>query len=541
MTGLIAEVTLGGDYLSMGKAVGMLILAAPWLLAGPWMAKDSDRVRAPRGLWPGVFVGAGALAMLLWMLIPFYAVGLMLYVLTVGAVLLSYIVYRNAKVGDAGARIDFKTLLTPKARQVKLEVANKVRIYTKEGKNVRPPDPAQETAQAVQAFNLAQDVLYDVLWHRASEVDIVPAGQQARVRFVIDGVPAEREPLALPDSELLVQYVKSLAGMEVEDRRRPQRGQITVDLASSPVELMVTSAGTTGGQRLQFRVKQECVQTNIEQLGMPEKTVQRLREITRAGQGLLIVSGKSGTGVTSTLYSVMKAQDAFIKQIYSLESKTTVELENITQNEYETDAKLPGMLSTVIRRDPDYIMVDRCGDADTAKLIQQASAEKFVILGMSASDTFSALAKWVKVAGDVQAVAHLKAVVCQVLLRRLCPTCREPYKPDANLLAKANIPASKVEHFYRPPTQPLVDEKGKPYTCPTCQGSGYFGRTAVFELLELTDEIRSLILSGASLTQIKAEARKNRMLYLQEEALRKVIDGITSIQEVVRVTQTDKK
>ena len=138
-------------------------------------------------------------------------------------------------------------------------------------------------------------------------------------------------------------------------------------------------------------------------------------------------------------------------------------------------------------------------------------------------------------------VKDLCAVVHQVLIRKLCPACREQYRPDPQLLAKANLKISPNIPFYRPPTQGLADEKGRPIVCPSCQNSRYVGRTGVFELLELSDEIRQLIASNASLSQIRAACRKNGMLYLQEQALRKVVSGETSIQEVIRTTQQAKK
>ena len=140
-----------------------------------------------------------------------------------------------------------------------------------------------------------------------------------------------------------------------------------------------------------------------------------------------------------------------------------------------------------------------------------------------------------------EATEGLRGILCQILLRKLCTTCREAYRPDPKFLAKANLPAQKIEAFYRPPSQPLTDEKGRPYICPTCHGNGYFGRTGVFELMEITDEVRQLLRAKAPASQIQSACRKNKMLYLQEQALRKVIEGVTSIQEVIRVTQQAKK
>jgi type IV pilus assembly protein PilB len=136
--------------------------------------------------------------------------------------------------------------------------------------------------------------------------------------------------------------------------------------------------------------------------------------------------------------------------------------------------KLSAELASALRRDPDVIMVDRCEDSSVMDQLQEAATQKIVLLGLRASDSFSALAKWVRGVGHTTpAMSVLLGVINQRILRKLCPTCREAYKPDPQMLAKINISAGQIEQFYRPPSGPLTDEKGRPYTCPTCQGSGY--------------------------------------------------------------------
>jgi type II secretory ATPase GspE/PulE/Tfp pilus assembly ATPase PilB-like protein len=304
--------------------------------------------------------------------------------------------------------------------------------------------------------------------------------------------------------------------------------------------MTLSTAGTTGGQRMHFKVLQEVVRQKLDELGMSEDVLKSLREIGQA-KGLVLVSGRSGSGVTSTLYSLLRQHDAFMKQIVTLEAKPAVPLENITQTAYGDPERLPELLASALRRDPDVVMLDQCPDGPSAQLLLEAAAEKCILVGMEGEDSFVALAKWAKLCGSVPAaVEHLGAVSCQMLLRRLCTTCKEPYRPDPQVLAKANLP-SNIETFYRPPSQTPVDEKGRPIICTTCQGTGYFERTGVFELLAITPEMRQIISKGANLRDIKAAARKAKMLYLQEQALRKVMAGVTSIQEVLRVSQTAKK
>jgi len=528
-----------GGYISALKVAGMAVLVIPWAVAAPWVHRDAKRVRASQTLWDSLVLAVGAAAFAIWLLLPNYYAGLLLYVLAIAALLVSYIAYRNGRVAE-DQRIHIAAMFMPRREKEALKPFTKIRLYGADGQIVPPPSE-QSPENVILAYNITQDLLYDMVWRRASEAELMPVGQKANVRFVIDGVATNRPGLSLSESEAAIQYLKPRAGMSAEERRRPQRGRITVDMAGAPVEIQVSSAGTTGGQRMLFRVVQEFVQTHLDELGISPEVLERVRALNKADRGLFIVSGRPGSGITSTLYSLLREHDAFIKQLATLEAEISIDLENITHHAYRDPARLHEQLAAALRREPDVVMVDRCPDAATARLICQASQKRSMLLGMHASDSFTALAKWVKLCGDPAiAMPPLRGVLCQMLVRKLCPQCREPYRPDPQLLAKANIPAEKINVFFRPPTQPLTDEKGKTYICHACQGSGYLGRTAAFELLEVNDEVKGLVTNAASLVQIKAAARKQKMSYLQEEALKKVIAGVTSIQEVIRVSQDGK-
>ena len=534
--GGVGEVPPAGGYLSITKILIMIAMSAPWLVAAPWIHRDSKLVRAPAGVWGSAAMAVGGIAMAIWLILPYFVAGFLLYALSVSALLVSYLAYRNGRVTEE-SKIGFGGLFSHKAEKSSEKPLTKLRIYDGTGNIVNPPREDSDE-KLIHAYNLTQNLLYEMIWRRASNAELAPTGQQTQLRFVIDGVAIKRPFLSLGESEAIVQYLKPIGGMNIDERRRPQKGRISVDNVGTQVDIVLACAGTTNGQRMDLRVVKEFVQTNLDDLGMGEQMLARLREINQTPNGLFIVSGRPGSGVTSTLFSLLREHDAFIKQLATLESSASIDLENITHHSYGDPANLSKELATVIRRDPDVIMVDRCPDAETASLIHRAAQSKSVLLGMHANDSFTALAKWVKACGSpAPAMENLRGVVCQILMRLLCPECREPYRPDPQLLAKANIPGENIKVFYRPPSQPLTDDKGNVYICPKCQGSGYFGRTAVFELLDITDDLRQLVVSGASLAQIRAAARKRKMLYLQEQALRQVISGQTSIQEVIRVSQ----
>lgn len=541
---IAATVPPVGGYVSLPKVIIMLILVLPWFWAAPWVQHDLARFRGAGKYWAVAPLGAGTVGVLLWMLLPFYLVGLALYlVLTVG-VFVAYVLWRNRRVADE-EKIGPAQLLTILSRRhgagPAVELVQRVNIYDADERLVGA-DGVEESV--IVSFNRAQELVSEMIASHASQAEIAPSGEAIAVRVVIDGQVVARPDMDMSpqEGEQAIQFLKSIAGMNVEDRRRPQEGSISADLSGKRVDLRLEAAGTTGGQRMQLWVLQEAVRTKLDELGMGQDVLARVKAFRQSERGLLIVSGRGQSGMTSTMYSIIRRYDAFLNQLVTLESKPTVDLENITQNKYGDPQELPKALASVLRRGPDVLLVDRCGDEETARLVLQAASTMPVTLGVHASNTFVALAKWVKLCGGPDpAVKDLQVVLCQALVRRLCPDCRQSYRPDHQLLVKANLTGMDIDRFFRATTKPKKDDKGRPIICQTCRGSGYFGRVGVFEMLDMSDEVRQLVIKAAPLAKIRAACRRNKMLYLQEQALRKVVEGVTSVKEVIRVTHQPKK
>ena len=545
MTVILAALPPLGGYVSLVKVVFMLVLVTPWLVILPWIHYDAGRVRGSQEQWSLTVILCGAIGVLVWLLLPMYFIGMVVYLVLVAAVVAGYVIWRDARVGPGDKLISVIRArgFMLRGKGMKVDVLNRVKIYDDRNVLIPPPDPASASIPECETYNSVQDFLVNMLTRRASEADISPGSQAAAVvRFIVDGVLSVQPSLSLTESDMLIQAIKPMAGLDPEERRRPQEGVMSVDFAGNQVEIGVVTTGSTGGQRMQFRAMHEALRTNIKELGMTDAIFDSVKAMSNRNSGLIIVSGRIGSGVTSTLYSLLRSMDAYTKSLVTLETKTSADMENVTQTVYGDPKHLPKAIIAAIRRDPDVIMIDACPDAETAKLIANAAAENLVLLGIGAIDTFTALALWLKACGSViDGMANLRGVLCQALVRNLCPACRQPYRPDPQMLAKANLASSQIERFYRAPDPGRIDEHGDPIICPSCQGTGYIGRTGVFELLEITDEIRRLITDKAQLAQIKAACRKNQMQYLQENALQKVIDGMTDIQEVIRVTQQGKK
>ncbi|MCY2927171.1 MAG: CvpA family protein [Planctomycetota bacterium] len=500
-----------GGYFSLVKMVFLLAFLAPWWLALPWVVRDAKAQRASALGWGLGLLTAGVVGLIVWFFAPFYLAGLAAYVVFTGGVGAAYVVYRNGKV-DEDARVltldHLKGLLTKDVGPKDLTKRDvHIKVYNSSGLAVPPPTAAAD----VPVYNMVQDLLYWILFNRASEVDLAPTGQETCVRFVIDGVVREMPTQTLGEGEAIIQYFKGIGGMDVAERRRPQTGKLSADMAGSPVDMELTTTGTTAGQRLRFRVLREAVQLDLTKLGMTQPVYDRVCALAEQS-GLVIASGKHGSGLTSTLYSLLSHQDAYMKQIMTVEAQRLTDLENVTQNICAQESQRSGLLSAGLRRDPAVVMVDQCTDAETARLILQAAEEKQVLLGVNASEALVALAKWVGLVGEpAKALANLRGVLCQVLLRKLCLSCREAYRPNSDLLAKLNLPDA-VDRFYRPPSGPLLDKKGRPVICPTCQGTGYLGRTGVFELLEVTDDLRKFIAAALPTSRKSSESpRKTRL------------------------------
>lgn len=529
----------------MGLSIG-------WLFVAPKLNADAIRAKINRELWSGMLLMVGAIGLLLWLVIPIFILGLLLFSLLVGGMLITYVLYRNSQVDDQKDKLFtkewFQTRKAHSAKEVKLET--RLKLYDNIGRIVQLTESEFKDKQLVQGYNLTQALLYDIIYNRAGEVDLGPTGEQIRLRYVIDGVVSTREPISNEDSEYIIPFLLERAGidMETEGHDQVQKGKITVDVADSPMTMELVAKDTVAGPRIRIRIIQQLVQTNIDMLGMQPNIVEKILKISES-PGLLLVTGPPKSGMTSTMYSILRKQDAYMKLLMTVEAKSPLDMENVTQHEYGDAKDLPNLLATTMRRDPDVILVDQCLDAKTAKLICDFSKEKFVILGLPAKDAFSALLKWIKIMGGAsEALTPIRGILCQTLVRSLCITCKSPYNADAQTQAKLNLMrvragiAEPMQEIYRPPEYPRTDEKGRELPpCETCQDTGYYGRTGVFEFLPFDENLQKLMRSKATIKQLKGQAKNSGMMNIYEQALCKVSQGITSVQEVLRVYKPEEK
>lgn len=549
---LLAALPTTGGYFGTFKVILYFLAFLLWAHNSAWVDEDTNKVRTRRGPWLLAVFGTGILCLLVWLFVPIYWIGLGVYAVLYGAAIISYCVYRNGRVAPAETVLTmahFKRLTSAKiATAESTHAQDRVRIKDKNGKT-----PAWPTDQAEHAAYAAmQDLLFDAIWRRSSDVkmDLLPE-RQVKIVYKIDGVERSREPIDPATGALIFAHLKRIGGMSPEERRRPQQGNFKAIIGAGgkgdrSVDVDVKTSGSTAGERLVMKLFSAESKFRVADLGFTKAQLGVFEPLAKSNQGLIIIAGPKSSGVTSSLYALLRSHDAFMQNIHTLEISKALDLENVTQHVFDAkDTAVPfhKKFQSILRTDPDVMMGGDTPDPESAVLATQYSkGGKKIYMGLTANDTFSALRKWADMVGDAGLVAGgVTAITCQRLVRVLCTSCRRAYKPDPALLKKANLPTGENRPFYRPPNpnEVEVDKQGNPVICAVCQGSGYYGRTGLFELLVIDGDLRKQLAAGTSLSALKSEARKRGMLYLQEVGLQKVYDGLTSINEVLRVTKED--
>ena len=540
MSGMLATSSDIGGYIEAWKGLLMAAAFFGWMPLVNWVHTDSQAVRTNKQAWTAGLAAIGAAALLVWMLIPVFLIGFLLYLLSVGAVTIAYVVHRNARVSD------FERVLTSEHlkgllidENKKLEKLSMGMSYITGNKN-EVPLPTPKTREA-EGFVLVSEILDDAIWRRADQISFIPQKDDYAVVYLIDGIPMKQSPRTKEDIEAFVYYVKQLAGLEVDEKRKPQQGRFkALKNKELKTEWQVNTSGTTAGEQVRLERISELVSRTLENLGLNENQIESIRSLRDLqGGGDLLISGTPKSGKTTTFYTLLASHDPFLNNINTLEKTTSAELQNITQNVFTmTDTgttTYSRRFQTLLRRGPDIMGIEECEDAQCAKLACASAGDgRIVYATVDASSVSQTIEKWLKLVGDKKLVAEtLTAVLNQRLVRTLCTECRQPYQPNQALFKKFNIPANEVGMFYRP-GEIEYDKHGKPIVCEKCQGTGFYGRTGMFETIRMTEDLREVVRNSKSPQEIATAFRKAGMLYLQEQSIKKVTMGITSINEVIR-------
>jgi type II secretory ATPase GspE/PulE/Tfp pilus assembly ATPase PilB-like protein len=411
--------------------------------------------------------------------------------------------------------------------------------------NNEVPPPEARTPMFF-GYRTAYDALTDAMWRRASTITFAPKGETYEVAYSIDGASMKQPAMARDQMEYLVHFVKELAGLDIKEKRKPQKGKFRTRQNKQNTDWEVMTAGSRAGEQVRLkRISKESA-LRLGDLGLTQEQFGQLDSFRETGQGLFLVTGPARSGLTTTMYALVRNHDAFVNNVNTIEKQPSSPLPNVTQAVFTpTDTgttTYAKKLQTIARMGADVIGVGECEDAETAKIASAAAKDgKIVYVAMEAPSVLQALGKWLKHVEDRKLVAEtLVGISNQRLLRKLCEECKQGYAPNKEILKKFNLPAERAKVLYRPGKE-VFDKRGKPSMCEHCQGTGFVGRTGVFEMIVLNDELKKAIRTVKQLPELGIQLRKAKMLYLQEQGLRKVIAGTTAINEMLRVLAASKK
>ncbi len=374
-------------------------------------------------------------------------------------------------------------------------------------------------------------ILQQAIRDKASDIHFEPFEDQFRIRYRIDGALYEMAPppksLALP----VISRVKVLANLNIAENRIPQDGRIKMTISGRPVDLRVSTLPTQFGESVVLRVLDKgVVNLDLEKLSMTDEIMNNIRRLVKMPNGIFIVTGPTGSGKTTTLYSALREVNTVDVKILTSEDPVEYEIDGIMQVQinHQVGLDFARCLRAFLRQDPDKIMVGEIRDLETAQIAVQASLTGHVVLAtLHTNDSPGAVTRLMDMGLEPYLIAaSLEGVLGQRLVRKICPTCRTAYEPDQELMDRLGVDPIEIadKQFYF--------GKG----CADCGGSGYRGRQGLFELLLVNDALRDLITNRAPTMVLKQKAIELGMRTLRDDGLRAIFDGATTVDEVLKYT-----
>lgn len=535
-----------GPYINPFKVLPVVVILLIWAKLLTWIDKDSEVAHLPRmalntGFVCGMFVG-----FLLLLIVPGFALALTVFIVAMIGEIGVYLVLRNQKVGLQDLSKQFKKWLSSFGSKKGKEVsvgAGQVMLIDKKGTPFPPPDSESPDQTA---YNAAQSMFTDALRRGADRIEMKPADASAAatVRYSVDGVWIEGRSVPRDDASAAVSLLKRLAGLDINDKRKPQAGTMKTSVDGKKKEIQIQTAGSTAGESVAAEIEpKKRFELRVDQLGFMPEQLASLEDAIGEGQGIVLLGAPKASGLTSLLYGVLRRHDAFLSHIQTIEREPAVDLEGITQNKVPPGAgEEYKQVTWVASQEPDVLMVDKVEDPKSAaELIKFAATGRRVYVGSRTGGVFESMQAWRTLVGDDKAaMKQLKLIVVGRLLRKLCTACKMDYNPDPDTLRKLNMPPEKVGKLFTARNTPLRDNRGREMVCEFCLDLHFKGRIGVYEMFQVDDEVRQVVQAGGSINQLKMLFKKQRQKYLQELALARAVAGDTSLQEIARVLRASE-
>ncbi|MGA2094516.1 MAG: GspE/PulE family protein, partial [Sedimentisphaerales bacterium] len=366
---------------------------------------------------------------------------------------------------------------------------------------------------------------------KASDIHFEPFENEYKMRYRIDGILYEMVPPPKHIAAALSSRIKVMADLDIAERRLPQDGRISLTLQGNPVDLRVSVLPTMFGESVVLRVLDRSqLQLNIEKLGFRPDDLKVVRQLIHKPNGIVIVTGPTGSGKTTTLYAALSELNDIETKIITTEDPIEYDIDGVIQVQMRPDigVTFAKCLRSILRQDPDVVLVGEIRDLETAEIAAQASLTGHIVFTtLHTNDAPSSIARLLDLGIEpFLLTATIEGVIAQRLIRKICENCKTPFQPIESQLMELGLSLDDVKDkkFYY--------GKG----CSKCNNTGYKGRTALFEIMTFNDEVRELIMNHASTNVLRAASQKAGMKPLRDAGLATLYDGITTIDEVVKET-----
>ena len=389
----------------------------------------------------------------------------------------------------------------------------------------------EQLAHEVPVVKLLNLVLIQAIKDKASDIHFEPFEDQFRIRYRVDGVLYEMVPPPRHFALAVTTRIKVMADMDIAERRLPQDGRITLHIGGREIDLRVSSIPTVFGESVVMRVLDKSVlMLPLEKLGFAEDDLEKVNKLIQKPNGIILVTGPTGCGKTTTLYAALRKINTPEVKIITVEDPVEYDIEGIHQVQVKPQIGLTFAVTLrhILRQDPDIILVGEIRDLETAEMAIQASLTGHLVFStLHTNDSPSAVTRLIDMEVEPFLISStLEAVISQRLVRVICNFCKEEYRPSDEELELLEITREEADKhkFYR--------GKG----CPACNNIGYMGRTGIFEIMVMNEELRRAVVDRASASEIREVALRYGMKTLRKDGLDKIYKGITTIEEVVRET-----
>ncbi len=408
------------------------------------------------------------------------------------------------------------------------KLSGEIGVEATEEDEVESLSDDEDDAPIVRFVNL---LIAQAVQDRASDIHVEPSANALRVRFRIDGVLHEMQKADKGIQNGILSRLKIMADMDIAERRKPQDGRMSVNYNGQKIDIRVAALPTVWGEKIIMRILDHSTEKrNIESMGLSETNLAIFRNAVSKSHGMVLVTGPTGSGKSTTLYTALDEVSTPEVNVITVEDPVEKRIEGVNQVQINNKAGMtfPAALRSILRSDPDIVMIGEIRDEETAIIAVEASMTGHLVLStLHTNGAPESLSRLVEMGVEPYLVGNsVSAVMAQRLARRLCEKCKAPTKYDEGHLSKLSFPIQEL----------ASNEIYGPVGCSECSETGYRGRVGIVEIMAVTEEIERMVVDGAPSSQIRRKAEQDGFLSLKDDGFRRVLQGVTTIEEVLRVT-----